>query len=71
MLTDVVMPEMNGLELADRLKSIQPTLKCLYMSGYSADAITCQAYLEEGMNFLQKPFTLIDLSEKLRKALVQ
>ena len=53
MLTDMAMPEMNGLELADRLQSIQPTLKCLYMSGYSADTITYQAFLQEGMNFLQ------------------
>jgi PAS domain S-box-containing protein len=71
LLTDVVMPEMNGRELAARLTSEQPGLKCLYMSGYTADVIALRGLLTEGLQFLQKPFTLSDLAKKLRKALEQ
>lgn len=58
LITDVVMPEMNGRELWDRLQELRPGLKCLFMSGYTADAIAREGVLEEGIEFLQKPFTV-------------
>jgi CheY-like chemotaxis protein len=69
LMTDVVMPEMNGRDLAQKLTSLYPGLKRLFMSGYTADAITHHGMLEDGMNFIQKPFTIKDLSVKVREAL--
>jgi two-component system, cell cycle sensor histidine kinase and response regulator CckA len=60
------MPEMNGRELADRLLSIRPTLKHLFMSGYTADVIVHRGVLDEGINFIQKPFTIKELADKIR-----
>ena len=57
LLTDVVMPELNGRELASRLQVIQPGLRCLYMSGYTADVIARQGVLDASIHFVQKPFT--------------
>ncbi len=68
-ITDVVMPEMNGRELADRLLKIRPNLKHLFMSGYTADIIAHQGVLNKGVNFIQKPFTLQALGVKVRKIL--
>jgi PAS domain S-box-containing protein len=70
LMTDVVMPEMNGRELAKRLLSFYPKLKCLFMSGYTANVIAHHGVLDKGINFIQKPFTFKDLSEKLRQALM-
>jgi CheY-like chemotaxis protein len=69
LITDVIMPEMNGKELAHNLQSLRPQLKCLYMSGYTADAIAQHGVLDEGVNFIQKPFSLPDLATKVRKVL--
>jgi CheY-like chemotaxis protein len=69
LLTDVVMPDMNGKELSERIRSIKPGLKCLYMSGYTADVITRQGILEEGVHFIPKPFSLKSLATKVRKTL--
>ena len=66
-ITDVVMPEMNGRELADRAASIMPDIKCLFMSGYTADAIAHHGVLDPGVEFIPKPFTLKDLATKVRK----
>ena len=68
-ITDVVMPEMNGRELADRLREIRPNLKHLFMSGYTADVIAHQGVLDEGVNFISKPFSLKDLAAKVREVL--
>ncbi|MBI5843161.1 MAG: response regulator [Deltaproteobacteria bacterium] len=68
-LTDVVMPEMNGRDLARNLMSLYPDIRCMFMSGYTADIIANQGIIEEGVNFIQKPFTLKDLSAAVRKAL--
>ena len=69
LLTDVVMPEMNGRALATQLLSMLPGLRCLFMSGYTADVIAHYGVLEEGINFIQKPFSKEDLSTKVRELL--
>ena len=69
LITDVVMPEMNGRELAGNLRSPYPALKVLFMSGYSANVIAHGGVLDTGVNFIQKPFTYRNLSLKVREAL--
>ena len=69
LMTDVVMPEMNGRDLARRLLSLYPDLKRLFMSGYTADVIAHQGVLEEGVNFIQKPFSMQALAAKVREVL--
>ena len=71
LITDVVMPEMNGRQLAELLATIQPGLKCLYMSGYTANVIAHRGILAEGVRFLQKPFSLKSLAEKVQEVLDQ
>jgi PAS domain S-box-containing protein len=70
LMTDVVMPEMNGRDLAKNLWSLSPNLKCLFMSGYTANVIAHHGVLDDGVNFLQKPFSQKDLAAKIREALV-
>jgi len=70
-LTDVIMPGMNGRELAQRLVQRRPGLRVLYMSGYPGDAIVHRGALEPGMAFLQKPFMPEDLARKVREVLDQ
>jgi PAS domain S-box-containing protein len=69
LLTDVVMPEMSGKELADRLKTQRPDLKMLFMSGYTDDAIVHHGVLDSSVEFIQKPFSPADLIEKVRDVL--
>jgi CheY-like chemotaxis protein len=69
LLSDVVMPEMNGRQLAQTLRSLFPSLKLLFMSGYTADVIATRGVLDEGTYFIQKPFTRNDLATKVREAL--
>ena len=69
LITDVVMPGMNGKELKEQIESIQPGIQCLYMSGYTADVISSHGVLDDGLFFLQKPFTLRSLTTKVRQAL--
>lgn len=69
LITDVIMPEMNGRDLAASLHSVYPNMKCLFMSGYTSDVIAHHGVLDEGMQFLQKPFSLKDISKKVRIAL--
>ncbi|HEX7505570.1 MAG TPA: ATP-binding protein [Polyangia bacterium] len=69
LLTDVVMPEMNGKELADRLVLQAPKLRVLYMSGYTDEAILRRGGLDPGMNFLSKPFNPAQLTRMVRKIL--
>lgn len=69
LLTDVVMPGMSGPELAEQLTREQPTIKVLYISGYADEALGHHGILEEGVEFLQKPFTPQDLTRRIRETL--
>lgn len=69
LMTDVIMPGMNGRDLADALRSFYPELRLLFMSGYTANVISHHGILDEGVNFIQKPFSLQTLASKVRKAL--
>ena len=69
LITDVVMPEMNGRELSERMKTHYPALKVLFMSGYTANVIAHRGVLDAGVNFIQKPFSNRDLAVKVRDAL--
>jgi len=69
LLTDVVMPHMNGYELATKLQELKPEMKCLFMSGYTSNVITHNGVLDEGLNFMPKPFSVEDLAEKVRDVL--
>lgn len=69
LITDVVMPEMNGRDLANLLRNIKPELRCLFMSGYTADVIAHRGVADEGVNYLQKPFFRKDLASKVRRTL--
>jgi DNA-binding response OmpR family regulator len=71
MLTDVIMPGMNGRELAQRVAEIRPNMKVLYMSGYTENAIGHNGTLDAGITLLQKPFTLHALKAKVREVLNQ
>jgi PAS domain S-box-containing protein len=69
LITDVVMPELDGRQLADRIRSVKPEIKCLFMSGYTADVIAHSGVLDEGVHFIAKPFTMHTLSAKIRELL--
>jgi PAS domain S-box-containing protein len=69
LLTDVIMPGMNGRELAQRISEIRPNVKVLYMSGYTENVIGHNGTLDAGIRLLQKPFNLRDLKNKVREVL--
>jgi CheY-like chemotaxis protein len=71
LLTDVVLPQMSGRELAERLKALHPDMKVLYMSGYTDDAILRHGVIDQETAFLQKPFTTTVLVRKVREVLDQ
>ncbi|MBU1740882.1 MAG: response regulator, partial [Proteobacteria bacterium] len=68
-LTDVVMPNMSGRDLADRLKASHPEIRVMFMSGYTDDAIADHGVVEEGVHLIGKPFAPIDLARKVRMVL--
>lgn len=69
LLTDVVMPGMNGKDLAERLHVLCPDMKILFMSGYSVNVIGAQWVMDEGVNFIEKPFSMKDLGVKVAEVL--
>jgi two-component system cell cycle sensor histidine kinase/response regulator CckA len=69
LITDVVMPQMNGRDLALLITELKPGLKILFMSGYTADVIAHHGILEQRLHFIQKPFTTKQLAAKVRDAL--
>ncbi len=69
LLTDIIMPEMNGSDLALQIKAIKKDIKQLFMSGYTANVIAQHGVLEKGVNFIQKPFKTEDLVIKIREVL--
>jgi CheY-like chemotaxis protein len=69
LLTDIVMPGLNGRELADQLQHRQSSLRVLFMTGYSRDAIVHQGRLDAGVSLLQKPVTQVLLAAKIREIL--
>ena len=69
LITDVVMPKMNGRELHVRLKSLCPGLKTLFMSGYTTNVIVHHGVLEKGVHFISKPFSISNLTDKIRETL--
>ncbi len=71
LLTDVVMPGLNGRELFDRISQQYPDMKVIYMSGYSGEVIEARGVMDEGMNFIQKPFAIQALASKIRRVLTE
>jgi PAS domain S-box-containing protein len=69
LVTDVVMPEMNGRELASEVRDLYPELRTLFMSGYTANVIAHHGVLDEEVHFIQKPFSMGELAASLREAL--
>ena len=69
LMTDVVMPEMNGRDLAKNLLSFYPHIKRVFMSGYTANVIAHRGVLDAGVHFIQKPFSIKELAAKVREAL--
>jgi two-component system cell cycle sensor histidine kinase/response regulator CckA len=71
LLTDVVMPEMGGRALAERLLPLHPSMKAIFMSGYTDDAVVRHGILHDQVNFLQKPFLPLALAQKVREVLAE
>jgi len=69
LLTDVVMPDLNGRDLAERFRTLRPAMKVVFMSGYTDDAVVRHGILQEGIAYLQKPFTPVSLAKKVRVVL--
>ena len=69
LVTDIIMPDMNGRDLYENLSYLSPDLKVLYISGYDSNIIAHQGILEGGVHFLQKPFTASALPRKLREVI--
>ena len=69
LISDMIMPVMNGRELSDRLQPLRPEMKVLFLSGYTAEIISKQGVIEENIHFLQKPFSFEALTSKVREVL--
>jgi CheY-like chemotaxis protein len=71
LITDVIMPGMNGRDLAAALQAVRPQLKCLFMSGYATDVIAHRGVLESGRQFIQKPFSRAELLTRVQEVLAE
>ncbi|MDU0459653.1 MAG: MASE3 domain-containing protein [Geobacteraceae bacterium] len=69
LITDIIMPEMNGRDLSELLQQTNPGMKCLFMSGYTADIMSGRGNMDRYVHFLQKPFSMDTLSAKVRRTL--
>jgi FixJ family two-component response regulator len=69
MLTDVIMPGMNGIELRDRIWATHPGMRVLFMSGYASDVIVKRGILRAGVKFIQKPFGIDELGRRIAETL--
>ncbi len=69
LITDVIMPEMNGRDLAEQISEMCPEIRLLFMSGYPADVIAEQGVLDKGFQFIQKPFSMQDIARKVHETL--
>ena len=69
LVSDVVMPGMNGRDLSRKVREICPDIRVLFMSGYTADEVVRRDVLDAGVNFIQKPFSRKDLSDKVQRIL--
>jgi len=69
LLTDVIMPGMNGRDLSRRLLEVRPSLKCLFISGFTADVLAQRGILDDKLSFLPKPFSRAEFSRKVREVL--
>ncbi len=69
LMSDVVMPEMNGRDLATRITALYPDIRLLFMSGYTANVIAHQRILDKDVAFIQKPFSMAELTEKVREVI--
>jgi PAS domain S-box-containing protein len=69
LMSDVVMPEMNGRDLAGQITALYPDIRLLFMSGYTADVIAHHGVMDHGVAFIQKPFSMADMATKVREAL--
>ncbi|MBC7669775.1 MAG: response regulator, partial [Gemmatimonadaceae bacterium] len=69
LFTDIVMPDMNGRQLADRARETRPDLKVLYTTGFTKDAVVHNGVLDPGVSLISKPFTIDQLAIKVRLAL--
>jgi len=65
----VVMPEMNGRDLAGKITELYPDIRLLFMSGYTSNVIAHHGVLDDGVAFIQKPFSMADMTEKVRNVL--
>jgi FixJ family two-component response regulator len=68
-MTDVVMPEMNGRDLAGQITDLYPDIRLLFMSGYTSNVIAHHGVLDKGVAFIQKPFSMADMTERVREVL--
>jgi CheY-like chemotaxis protein len=69
LITDIILPGMDGWELSRQIKKILPDINILFTSGYSDNELVDKALLEEGVHFLEKPYTISDISSRIREIL--